>query len=267
MNQTQINAAQQPGGTKLVLVAAVLAVLSVVLVNTYIHLDRNRREDEAFTVYTLSVPVSPGDRLRKQDVKAWSVPRKFREAFDALGIMEPAGMQLRLENKEPFMQSANAGELLTYRLFTLQEGQDIDSKITPGMRLVELPINSRRIPGPLRVGMYVDIAGTFQTDQGTTIQPVMERVKVIALGSRSAFDNTDGRSSLAQRSFQTLTIQVRPEQALELAMIEKIVVGDFELYMRNPGDTGTHKLEDGAVNKTLVELAKARLRQGLPVKR
>jgi|GEM_PF-2161476 len=265
MNQPTSSSAG--GGTKLVLVAALMAIVSVVLTNLYIDRIRSNVESNTFTVYVLKVPAREGDRIRKQDVEAAKVPDTpvFRQAFESLGAITTDHLETRVQRREQFRRRANSGELLTYNLFNEDESNDIDRKITEGMRLIEIPVNSRNVPGALRVGAYVDIEAAFQTDRGIEVLPVMEYVKVIALGTRTAYQSPDERDAKPLRSFRSMTIEVTPEQATMMSMLERMAIGEFDLHLRNPGDISRVKIPDGGVNPLLQKMIREKLRNRLPL--
>lgn len=259
MNQTQ---APPGGSTKLVIISAAIALLAVVLTNLYIANIRNQIEARTFELYVLNKPVPAGERIRNADVKVIKVPDTpdFREAVKLLGAMDSVGLKVRIEQREALQRPANASEILTYAHFTGAHGEDIDSQITKGLRLIELPIDSRRIPGALRVGAYVDIAAAFPTDRGVEVLPVMEMVKIIALGTRTAYQSAEEAGMGLPRSFRSMTIEVTPEQAIQFSMIERLAVGDFDLLLRNPGDRDRPTIPNGGINPAVLELVKRRLK-------
>jgi Flp pilus assembly protein CpaB len=104
--------------------------------------------------------------------------------------------------------------------------------------------------------MFVDLEAAFQTQYGIQVLPVMERVKVIALGSATSYEAATSRVS--QSRFSSITIEVTPDQATQMNLIERTMVGDFDLTVRNPGDTELTKIPTGGINPAVVELVERR---------
>lgn len=250
------------GGTKLVLVAFMLAVLSVILINFYIEGVRSQAAEKTFTVYVLSKSVRAKDRIAKKDIRSIKLPDRFKEAFDELGAVDTADIQVRLADKEQFERSANNGEIITFSLFSAPGSKDIDTNIEIGKRQVSLPVNSRTAPGVLHEGMYVDIEAAFNVGAALTKQlTVMECVKIIAIGTRTIYDESSGNQN-ALRRYNTITIEVTPEQATQLAYVQRMMVGDFDLHLRNPKDQKLAKIEQGGISEDVLDLIESRLRTG-----
>ena len=242
------------GSAKLMIVAVVLALLAVVLTNFYIVMIRREVTEEGFKVYKLTKPIDRGQRLEEKYVVAVNVPKKFRTSFESLGVVTEDDLKIYVNEKTAFQQSAKESELLTYALFTTESGRNLDQHVRKGKRWVPLPINSRTAVGGLRVGMFVDIEGTFPFGGALpTTLPVMEHVEVKALGSRVAADSADGRQGPPRR-YQTLTIEVTPQEATMLSMVQQLLQGEFELRLRNPDDTGRPSIPNGGINPALIDL-------------
>jgi Flp pilus assembly protein CpaB len=249
---------RQQENTKLVIAAVVMAALAVILTNLYITQIKNQNELQSFKVYVLKIPLSPGDRLKKQDIQEINVPDTtvFRETFDQMGSLDTTGLQTRMSQKEPLQRTVRAGEILLYRHFIPPDASVIDQKITPGKRLKVLSINSKTVPGALRTGMFVDLEAAFNTQFGVQVLPVMERVKVIALGTSTSYEAATSRVSAAR--FSSITVEVTPEQATQMNLIERVMIGDFDLTVRNPSDTAYTKIPSGGINPAVVDLVERR---------
>ena len=104
--------------------------------------------------------------------------------------------------------------------------------------------------------MFVDMEAAFRTQFGVQVLPVMERVKIIALGSKTSYEAATSR--ISQSRFSNITIEVTPDQATQLNLIERTMVGDFDLTVRNPGDIELTKIPSGGINPAVVELVERR---------
>ena len=113
------------------------------------------------------------------------------------------------------------------------------------------------LPGNLQPGMFVDIEAPFSVvDGGSTVLPVMEYVRVLAVGNVSIVDQESTRGGRPRNpgSYRTISIEVEPNQATDLSMIQKIAIGDFELHLRNPADQSTPKIRAGGINPEVLRL-------------
>ncbi len=249
MTQNPSTSPATVGGTKLVIVAVVLALVAVVLVNLYIEVVRRQATEDTFTVYFLTQSVRPMEKLTKDKVRAEQVPRRFEGAFK--NTIGEDGLESRMG--ETFQRAAASGQPLTPDLFALSAVEREDATINPAMRRVPLRVNSKTLPGSLRPGMYVDIAAPFINEQGKVqVLMVMERVQVRAMGQMSIAEDTSAQRRIT--NYPTIEIDVTPEEALALSEIQRRTAGDFELYLRNPADSGAPMIEAGGINPQVLQL-------------
>lgn len=259
MNQAPVPNQPDEGNPKLLIIAIALAVVAVVLTNIYIERVRRQVEENSFDVYVLTRAVRPGDRMTERDVRKLAVPQKFKDSFEGLGAMDEAGLKTRLAERETLQRAASAGSVLTYAMFLAEGGDDLDRNIAPGKRLVSLPVNSRTAPGALREGMFVDIEATFATGASLPVTlPVMENVKVVALGTRTVYDDDTGARQRPIARYQSITIEVSPDEATHLSMVQRLMIGDFDLHLRNPRDAARPKIPEGGINPAVLDLIERR---------
>lgn len=270
MSQTSSPQSAPPGSAKLVIVAFAVALLAVIVLNFYIAQVKRSVDQAAFDIHVLTRSVLPGDKLKKGDVKVVRVPNSFKASMDDLGAMSEDELNIRIDSSEVIQQSAAAGDIATFRLFLSPQGRrDFDKNIKEGRRLVSLPVNSRTAPGVLREGMVVDLEAPFNTGDGIAVTlPVMERVRVVAVGTRTVYDDSVTSSrARAGGSFNSITLEVLPEEATALSMIERIASGDFEIQIRNPSDTGTPKIKTGSINPQVLDIISSKRREAPPAPR
>ena len=264
MSQLPTSSSSNQSSTTLVIVAVCLAVFAVVVTNLYIANVRKRVEIASFEAFLLESEVRAGDTLSRNSYRVVKLPDTFESQFRDMGVLDRSSLEVAITTREQVQRPAREGALITRDLFTRRETAQLANQIRPGMRWTDIPINSRTAPGALAPGMYVDIEGTFiRPGGGQVVLPVMERVQVIALGERTAYDEegVGGRS----RSFRTMTIEVTPDEATTLGMVERIVMGEFQLHLRNPADDTLVKIPAGGINPAVIELI--RQRTGQPVER
>jgi Flp pilus assembly protein CpaB len=247
------NTQAPPGSNRLVIIAAAVAVVAVIVVNLYVAMIKRQVQEGEFTVYRLTTTLKPGDKLSDNDVEPVRMPKSYRSSFDGMVLEESGGADdaLTAQLGQRIKIPAQRNQFLTYSLFTNPSDIQLDTRINPNMRLVALPVNPRTLPGSLQPGMSVDIEAQFPGGS-INVLPVMENVKVFAVGKESIADESgSGRS---QRNFSTISLQVTPEEATSLEKIKKLVLGDFELHLRNPNDNSTPKIPDGGINPAVLRL-------------
>ena len=242
-----------PGSNRLVIIAAVVALAAVIVVNLYVAMIKRQVHEGKFTVYRLKTTLKPGDKLSDKDVEEVAVPKSYWSSFEGMvredSTEDDASLTAQLGQR--VRAAAQRNQFLTYDLFTNPNDVPLDSKINTNMRLVALPVNPRTLPGSLSPGMKVDIEAQFPGGN-INILPVMENVEVFAVGSNSIADDTSaGRS---QRNFTTISLQVTPEEATSLEKIKKMVLGDFELHLRNPNDNSTPNIPEGGINPIVLRM-------------
>lgn len=239
------------GSGKLVVVALVLAVVAVVLVNLYIVYVQQASQPDEITVYKLQYPVSAGDKLRDDMVRPVQINVDYRE-----GLGDPLTREM-IDNRmgQAFVRSADQGQFLTSSLFDTRDLRRLDREIPSGKRGIALPVNSREVPASLREGAFVDLAATFSVPgAGRQTMPVMENVQVKAIGNITVLDETDGPRGGSRRSFRRIEIDVSPQDALYLAAVNDIRVGDYKILVRNPADKSFELIPQGGINPNVLEL-------------
>lgn len=248
------NAPNPPGGNKLVIIAAVVGVLAVVMVNIYIAMIKRQVQQGEFAVYRLVTNLNPGDKLKESNVKAVAMPKKYRSSFEGMVIEDSPGDDDKLTAllNERVRSAAQRNQFLSHDLFADAHGTPLDTKISSNLRLIALPVNPKTLPGNLQPGMFVDIEALFPGGN-LNILTVLERAEVFSVGTRSIAEESQA-SDRNQRRFTTISLQVTPEEATALEKIKKLVIGDFELHLRNPNDNSTPKIPDGGLNPAVLRL-------------
>lgn len=248
----------QQGGAKLVIVALLLALVSVVLTNVYISLVKRQMAEQTFDVFTLTRSVRTDDQLRDRDIQAVAVPQRFKQQFEKLGVMSKVDLDAR--RGQMVQRSMPQGALVTYDLFLAPEGAADVNKIPPGMRQFSLPLDPNQQPGSLRPEMKVDITAPFNLGgEVPVVMTVMEDVRVAAVGRFTATEDNDSGRSRRISGYRNFTIVVKPEVAKRLAMIKNLAVGGFQLLIRNPGDNSVPRIPNGEINPQLEELLKQKV--------
>lgn len=245
-----------PGSTKLLIVAAVMAVVAVVLVNMYVLAATRSVKQNEFPVFRLKVAKSPGQRLQASDVTLVAMPESWRDAFsDAIGAND-AGQPLRLG--DTFTRPAKAQDFLREQHFDIASDDDTRLLINKNKRGIALPVDSKTLPEPLKPEMFVDLEAPFRGPGGTIeVLPVMERVRVVSVGNTSIVEEKSGRGGRAAGTSK-LTVEVTPEQATQLEAIGTITAGNFRVHLRSTDDLGRPNIVEDRINpEVLARLGQA----------
>lgn len=242
----------------LILVAVALGLITVIATNWYIIDLRHTINTDTITLYQLKVSVQPGEVLKRKDLDAIQVPAKLKGNYvEDLHAVTPKEVDNYTDPKAPtkFAQAGRQGQLLTFDLLL---GSDGNSRVEPaeGKRAVPLPIDTETALPNLDPMSYVDISAIVNPrGQRTQSMLVMERVRVLAVGDRTANSPNVRRN----RNYSTITVEVDPIEAQQLATIQQFAQDHkFRITGRNAGDN-TQKIYSGGVNPELLRAL------GLPV--
>ncbi|MBB6428264.1 hypothetical protein [Algisphaera agarilytica] len=246
------NPGPAPASPKLVGLALLIALIAVVLVNLYIIGIKKAAQEGEFRFFRLVVAKDVGQTLELEDVRLVGVPESFRDAFRDVVESNSQGQPLRLG--DPFTRRAEVGEPLTTRMFDDLTGDEARRLITQGYRGVSLPVVSKTLPDPLKSEMRVDILAPVRAPGGRQeILPVMENVRVVSVGSRTIVDEKSG--GRASSNFETLTVEVRPDEAVLFEAITQEVqkTGVYRVLLRSPDDQRQAYITEGGLNPEILE--------------
>ncbi|MEM1107513.1 MAG: hypothetical protein AAGH99_02370 [Planctomycetota bacterium] len=244
--------APPPASPKLVVVALLIALAAVVLVNLYVLSVKKAAEEGEFQFFRLRVTKDIGEPLELEDVQLVGVPESFRDAF--LDVVEPNSQGQPLRLGDSFTRRAEKGEPLTTRMFDNLTGDASRQLITKGLRGVSLPVVSKLLPDPLKAEMRVDILAPVRASGGRReIMAVIENVRVVSVGSRTIVD--ENRGTRGRGSFETLTVEVTPEEAVLLEAITQEVqkTSVYSVLLRSPDDQRPKFIPNGGLNPELLE--------------
>ncbi len=137
-----------------------------------------------------------------------------------------------------------AGDALSMAHLSGHGGQALASRLLNGTRAVTVPVDEvSSQAGLVRPGDQVDLLLAEETSEGSvrcvTVKPLLESLTVLATGAHQV-DPARGADELLQRraelgiSYSTMTLDVTPEQAQQLALALR--VGDLIPLLRGQGD-------------------------------
>lgn len=237
------------GSTKLLIVAAALAVAAVVLVNLYVEAAKRSVDTDEFPVFRMRVSKSPGQTLEARDIERIAVPEKFETSFAGAVASNAQGQPDNIG--EVFTRPIEPNEILEYRHFDLLNDDESRLLINRNMRGIALPVDSSTLPDPLRPEMWVDLEAPFTGPAGDIVfMPVMERVRIVSVGSTNIID--EQRGSRGRSGAGKITLEVTPEQASQLESIQTIVTGSFRVHLRRADDLNRPKIPEGGINPAVL---------------
>ncbi|NBC10779.1 MAG: Flp pilus assembly protein CpaB [Planctomycetes bacterium] len=245
--------AQSQNSTRLVVIALIVALAAVILVNIYIEVARSQAAGGSIIVYRVNRSLEPGDEIAGRDLEAVEVPDKFEDTFDRAVRRNPdTGNAEKIG--ETLMRPIDENDVLTYDHFIDDPQDKLISKIEPGKRLIALPVEAKILPS-VRPGMKVDIEAPFAGGgKAPEVLTVMENVQVLATGQRTIIEEQREEDGSRRRTnFDTISIQVTPEQATQLSRIQKITTGPFELHIRPADDESRPKIPGGGINPDVLQ--------------
>lgn len=240
------------GSTKLIVVALLLGLAAVIMVNVYIIGVKNSVKEGEFKFFRLRVAKDIGQILTNEDVELVSVPESYRDSFRDV-VEVDNGEPLRLG--DPFTRRAEQNEPLTNRMFDDLTADESRRLINSDFRGVALPVVSKLLPNPLKTEMRVDLIAPIRSRGGRQeSMVVMENVRVVSVGQRTILDDKSANRR-GSSNFETLTVEVRPEEALLLEEISREVQkgGVFSVLLRSPEDRLPTFIPDGGINPELID--------------
>jgi len=126
------------------------------------------------------------------------------------------------------------GRVLTYDLFEELPEQRLDMKVSEGMRAVSISVNSSTsLNNQIVPGNRIDILGVLDEIQNPEAIVLLEDVRVIGVGRINSFEEYQRRTP----SYSTITIELTPEQGVQLTTDRQRVQGDFIVMLRNQCET------------------------------
>jgi Flp pilus assembly protein CpaB len=239
--------ATERANVPLILISLGLGLVTVVATNWYVHRIKTQEAGDVVLVYKLSRTVEPGDTLRRRDLTEHRIPRAQYD--DSMGAVTAADLPIQLNQK--FERYAKASSVLTHNLFT-PPGRGTGDQIEPqdGKRSLNIPVNSEYTPRTLAPDDMVDIRAILKIPgERTGSKLLMERVRVLGVGDRLI--GMQGGSG--HRSFNSVTIEVKPEEAAALTTIGRYAVDEeFILVERNRTDS-TITIENASINPRVLQ--------------
>lgn len=232
--------------TKLALVLAlVFGFIAAIAVKSWLTEEKNRQAEIVEEVGILAAikRLPKGSVLKTSDCKQLPIAKAGVTAG-----MIPYAERLRFADRVVNREIDSGAPIFEDFLENVNKAASLArTAVQPDRRAVTLQVDQvSGVAGLIRPGDYVDVIGTFIDERPATARNVAaERItktiyllqagRVLAIDSKvvSADVQTEGRSG-SRISYRTVTLEVRPEDALRLISAEH--AGKLQLLLRNPGE-------------------------------
>jgi pilus assembly protein CpaB len=221
----------RPNKTWIVLgIAIVVGLLAAAVARTY--LSRQMAAIEAKgNANKVKLVVAKRDLRRGEALSSDSLAvREIPAAYAHSGAMLPEEFERAQGQTLAF--PVMAGEMVLWSLVEGKKAPTFSARVEVGRRAVTVPVDEiSSISGMLEPGDLIDMLATLDQKGSKSIQPVLQRVQVMATGQRSIDDPRTGE----RRQYTTVTLDTTVEQARSLVMARES--GKLNALLRNPRDS------------------------------
>lgn len=238
---------------KFKILALITAVVSAFLLYTYLNKISSPVIIEVEKEYVLTAKENiPSNKLISQDmVELKQIPKEALHP-EALNSMED------ITGKVSTSQITAGEQILSSKL--IKPGESVDDgtlsyAIEPGMRAITVGVNSTKgLANMISPGNMVDIISEYSLEVTTTTGAektvdytvlLLQKVKVLAVDSSL----TEAEKAAADDEYSTITLQVTPQEAMELNLTE--YSGGLRAVLRSPLDEGVVTLPPLTLDKII----------------
>jgi pilus assembly protein CpaB len=167
-----------------------------------------------------------GEPLSGNNLAVRAVPADFAQS----GAVLPE--QFGSVEGEVIAFDLKAGELLMWSMLEGKKVPTFSARVEPGRRAITVAVDEiNSISGLLEPGDLIDMLVTLDRQGGKLTLPLLQGVKVMATGQRSADDPASGE----RRLYSTVTLDTDPQQAQTVVIARE--AGRLTALLRNPQDT------------------------------
>lgn len=236
----------------LLITAVVCGVLAFIGTRGYLVRAREAIEQQwrvryaGVAVVVASADLPAGRVLRADDLARREVP----QAYVPSGVF-PAADTARVVGRQ-MLQPVRRGDPILRSLVSGDAGPTLAARLRSGTRAVTVPVDEvSSQAGLVRPGDKVDLMLAEEHQEGlercVTVRPLLESLRVLATG-RAQTEIPVGGSAAALRAavsqadgrYSTITLDVTPEQAQQLAV--GLRIGDLIPMLRSEGDVAPTRL-------------------------
>ena len=220
----------KPGKTGIVLIVAIgIGLLAALGARRYFSARIAQIESAAgegmVSVVVAKADLPKGAVLSSATVAVRQVPRDYvhRSAIRPEDFPQAEGQQLAYE--------LGAGEAVLWSLLEGKKVSTFSARVAEGRRAVTVPVDEiSSISGMLEPGDTIDLVVSFEQQGRRKALPLLQNVRVMATGQRSADDPKTGES----RQYETVTLDTTPDEARTVILARE--AGRITALLRNPQD-------------------------------
>ncbi len=227
---------------KLLVVALIMGVAAVALFYLYTSYKEQRLRGDEVRVLKWARDIDRGEEITGADVV--DVPLSKRALGQVEGVMQlddrdsliaPGTVVNRRVRKNDFVRFKDVLETLSGRP---------SENITTGMVAFTLAVDPYHTPGDLlRVNDRVDVIGLVSIRGKPETHMLIQNLRVLVIGGSSVNPDeqigggTGRRAVKSMRVYRSVTVEVSPEVAVQLAGLMPRIQGKLFLVVRKPTDT------------------------------
>jgi pilus assembly protein CpaB len=199
-------------------------------------------------VVVAKTSLAAGAVLSRDNVAVRQVPRDYAHST----AIVPADFE-RVEGR-PVAYAVRPGEMIFWGLMETKRAPTFSARVKAGRRAITVPVDEiNSISGLLEPGDLIDLLASTDHDGHRKVRPLLQQVRVLATGQRSADDPKTGE----RRSYSTVTLDTTPEQAQDIIVARED--GKLTALLRNPQD------EAQAQQRRAAAAPAARPRRPIPI--
>lgn len=218
----------------MLLMAGVLAILSVILIVKYLHKTtseyqaelQNKLSQGMVQVVVPSMDLEPGAVASGINMSQRLFPQSLLNPTAVTADQWP-----RFEGRV-LHRAVTAGKPLLSTDFTKEAVSDFASLLRPGMRAVTITVDEvNSIAGMLRPGDHIDIMLTLSSSGSDTqkVLPLLHRALVLATGTDLGLEQKLSPGEVLSDTFRTVTLELTPTQSSELMLASQL--GSFRVAL------------------------------------
>jgi len=183
------------------------------------------KTEEMVEVVVPSRSIARGELVSQADLTLRKIPAQYTDSNSITGSTFETAVGQRVEF------DLDKGKPMLWAHLEGGQTPTFSGKVPTGLRAMTIRVDEiNSISGFLQPKDRIDLLLTYGEKDNKQIFPLIQNLNVIATGVQTYVDKT----SSAQRSFSTITIQVTPEQAQKITLSQQ--VGKITAMLRNPDD-------------------------------
>lgn len=169
--------------------------------------------------------LAKGTRLSADSLAVRPVPQTFSHSVAVL----PEQFD-RIEG-QILAYPVKSGEMILWSLLEGRKSPSFSARVAAGRRAMTVPVDEiNSISGMLEPGDTIDLMVTIERKDKKITFPLLQSVRVMATGQRSADDPKSGE----RRQYSTVTLDTSPAQAQRIIVARE--AGKITALLRNPQD-------------------------------